>query len=99
MDEAAKEYVTNIHLTEDYQRFGAYWNNYAYAEVLGRADELYPNYNLAEIRSEFVDEVPQTPAEEAADEANREEKVEEASEAPATEATTTEAPSSWLLPN
>ncbi|XP_022856961.1 uncharacterized protein LOC111378026 [Olea europaea var. sylvestris] len=33
-------------------------------EVLEREEELYPNLDLAQLRSEFVDEVPQTPAEE-----------------------------------
>lgn len=62
-EEAMKEYIANIHTTKEYQRFSAYWRNFTYAEVLGRAEELNLDYNLAELRSEFVDEVPQTPTE------------------------------------
>ncbi|XP_022868502.1 uncharacterized protein LOC111388070 [Olea europaea var. sylvestris] len=63
-EEAVKEYIANFHTTEEYKSFSAYWRNFAYAEVLERAEELYPNLDLAQLRSEFVDEVPQTPAEE-----------------------------------
>ncbi|XP_022863888.1 axoneme-associated protein mst101(2)-like [Olea europaea var. sylvestris] len=63
-EEAVKEYITNFHTTEEYKSFSAYWRNFAYAEVLERVEELYPNLDLAQLRSEFLDEVPQTPAEE-----------------------------------
>ncbi|XP_022868626.1 uncharacterized protein LOC111388175 [Olea europaea var. sylvestris] len=63
-EEAVKEYIANFHTTEEYKSFSSYWRNFAYAEVLERAEELYPNLDLAQLRSEFVDEVPQTPAEE-----------------------------------
>ncbi|XP_022894769.1 axoneme-associated protein mst101(2)-like [Olea europaea var. sylvestris] len=63
-EEAVKAYIANFHTTEEYKSFSAYWRNFAYAEVLERAEELYPNLDLAQLRSEFVDEVPQTPAEE-----------------------------------
>ncbi|XP_022853416.1 uncharacterized protein LOC111374888 [Olea europaea var. sylvestris] len=59
-----KAYIANFHTTEEYKSFSKYWRNFAYAEVLERAEELYPNLGLAQRRSEFVDEVPQTPAEE-----------------------------------
>ncbi|XP_022850772.1 uncharacterized protein LOC111372622 [Olea europaea var. sylvestris] len=57
-EEAVKEYITNFHTTEEYKSFSSYWRNFAYAEVLERAEELYPNLDLAQLRSEFVDEVP-----------------------------------------
>ncbi|XP_022857163.1 axoneme-associated protein mst101(2)-like [Olea europaea var. sylvestris] len=63
-EEAVKEYIANFHTTEEYKSFSSYWRNFAYAEVLERAEELYPNLDPAQLRSEFVDEVPQTPAEE-----------------------------------
>ncbi|XP_022841900.1 uncharacterized protein LOC111365575 [Olea europaea var. sylvestris] len=63
-EEAVKAYIANFHTTEEYKSFSAYWRNFAYAEVLERAEELYPNSDLAQLRSEFVDEVPQIPAEE-----------------------------------
>ncbi|XP_022852184.1 axoneme-associated protein mst101(2)-like [Olea europaea var. sylvestris] len=63
-EEVVKEYIANFHTTEEYKSFSSYWRNFAYAEVLERAEELYPNLDLAQLRSEFVDEVPQTPAEE-----------------------------------
>ncbi|XP_022862709.1 uncharacterized protein LOC111382907 [Olea europaea var. sylvestris] len=63
-EEAVRAYIANFHTTEEYKSFSAYWRNFAYAEVLERAEELYPNLDLAQLRSEFVDEVPQTPAEE-----------------------------------
>ncbi|XP_022865182.1 axoneme-associated protein mst101(2)-like [Olea europaea var. sylvestris] len=63
-EEAVKEYIANFHTTEEYKSFSSYWRNFAYAEVLERAEELYPNLDLAQLRSEFVDEVPQTPVEE-----------------------------------
>ncbi|XP_022868137.1 protein WEAK CHLOROPLAST MOVEMENT UNDER BLUE LIGHT-like 1 [Olea europaea var. sylvestris] len=63
-EEAVKAYIANFHTTEEYKNFSAYWRNFAYAEVLERAEELYPNLDLAQLRSEFVDEVPQTPTEE-----------------------------------
>ncbi|XP_022871745.1 uncharacterized protein CG45076-like [Olea europaea var. sylvestris] len=63
-EEAVKAYIANFHTTEEYKSFSAYWRNFAYTEVLERAEELYPNLDLAQLRSEFVDEVPQTPAEE-----------------------------------
>ncbi|XP_022872741.1 uncharacterized protein LOC111391724 [Olea europaea var. sylvestris] len=63
-EEAVKAYIANFHTIEEYKSFSAYWRNFAYAEVLERAEELYPNLDLAQLRSEFLDEVPQTPAEE-----------------------------------
>ncbi|XP_022847683.1 uncharacterized protein LOC111370230 [Olea europaea var. sylvestris] len=63
-EEAVKEYIANFHTTEEYKSFSAYWRNFAYAEVMERAEELYPNLDLTQLKSEFVDEVPQTPAEE-----------------------------------
>ncbi|XP_022877114.1 uncharacterized protein LOC111395372 [Olea europaea var. sylvestris] len=86
-EEAVKAYIANFHTTEEYKSFRAYWRNFAYAKVLERAEELYPNLDLAQLRSEFVDEVPQTPAEEV----QGEEEVD--AEAPGAEAekTTTDA--------
>ncbi|XP_022873607.1 axoneme-associated protein mst101(2)-like [Olea europaea var. sylvestris] len=63
-EEAVKAYIANFHTTEEYKSFSTCWRNFAYAEVLERAEELYPNLDLAQLRSEFVDEVPQTLAEE-----------------------------------
>lgn len=63
-EEAVREYIANFHNTEEHKSFNAYWRNFAYAEVMERAEELYPNLDLTQLRSEFVDEVPQTPAEE-----------------------------------
>ncbi|XP_022852599.1 protein bangles and beads-like [Olea europaea var. sylvestris] len=62
-EETVQEYVANFHNTDEYKNFSAYWRNFAYAEVMERAEELYPNLDLTQLRSEFVDEVPQTPAE------------------------------------
>ncbi|XP_022854660.1 uncharacterized protein LOC111375973 [Olea europaea var. sylvestris] len=53
-EEAVRDYIANFHNTEEYKSFSTYWRNFAYAEVMERAEEL----------SEFVDEVPQTPADE-----------------------------------
>lgn len=63
-EEAVKDYIANFHNTEEYKSFSTYWMNFAYAEVIERAEELYPNQDLSQLRSEFVDEVPQTPADE-----------------------------------
>ncbi|XP_022891702.1 uncharacterized protein LOC111406522 [Olea europaea var. sylvestris] len=62
--QAVQEYVANFHNTEEYKSFSAYWRSFAYAEVMERAEEMYPNLDLTQFRSEFMDEVPQTPAEE-----------------------------------
>ncbi|XP_022871083.1 uncharacterized protein LOC111390297 [Olea europaea var. sylvestris] len=59
-EEAVQEYVANFHNTDEYKSFSTYWRNFAYAEVMERAEELYPNLDLTQLRSEFVDEVPQT---------------------------------------
>ncbi|XP_022895277.1 uncharacterized protein LOC111409463 [Olea europaea var. sylvestris] len=91
-EEAVKEYITNFHTTEEYKSFSAYWRNFAYAEVMERVEELYPNLDLTQLRSEFVDEVPQTPAEEVqGDEATD-------AEAPTTDAQVAEAPSAEVPP-
>lgn len=55
--------------------------------MMERAYELYADYNLFELRFEFVDKMPQTPAEEAVwDEVVEEEDKEDASKAPTTKA-------------
>ncbi|XP_022883483.1 axoneme-associated protein mst101(2)-like [Olea europaea var. sylvestris] len=99
-EEAVKEYIANFHTTEEYKSFSSYWRNFAYAEVLERAEELYPNLDLAQLRSEFVDEVPQTPAEEVQGdeevdaEAPRAEAEKTTTDAQVAEAPSTEAPPS-----
>ncbi|XP_022876812.1 uncharacterized protein LOC111395018 [Olea europaea var. sylvestris] len=89
-EEAVKDYIANFHNIEEYKSFSTYWRNFAYAEVMERAEELYPNQDLSQLRSEFVDEEPQTPADEAvgdevaeAEEANSDA---QATEVPAAEA-------------
>lgn len=90
-EEAVQEYVANFHNTEEYKSFSTYWRNFAYAEVMERAGELYPNLDLTQLRSEFVDEVPQTPTEEVqGDEAAEVEEIN--ADAQAVEAPSTEAP-------
>ncbi|XP_022843376.1 uncharacterized protein LOC111366926 [Olea europaea var. sylvestris] len=92
-EEAVQEYVANFHNTEEYKSFSAYWRNFAYAEVMERAEELYPNLDLTQLRSEFVDEVPQTPAEEVQE--NNAAEVEETN----ADAQVVEAPSTERLPH
>lgn len=92
-EEAVKDYIANFHNTAEYQSFSTYWRNFAYAEVMERAEELYPTQDLLQLRSEFVNEVPQTPAGEAVgDEAA--EVGEALSDAQTTEVPATEAPPS-----
>lgn len=90
-EEAIKDYIANFHNIEEYKGFSIYWRNYAYAEMMERAEELYPNQDLSQLRSKFVDEVPQTPANESVgDEATE---VEEgSSDAQVVEASAAEAP-------
>ncbi|XP_022874284.1 uncharacterized protein LOC111393122 [Olea europaea var. sylvestris] len=63
-EETMKAYIANFHNIEEYKSFSTYWRNFAYAEVMERAEELYPNQDLSQLRSEFMDEVPQTLADE-----------------------------------
>ncbi|XP_022899419.1 uncharacterized protein LOC111412733 [Olea europaea var. sylvestris] len=93
-EEVVKDYIANFHNTEEYQSFSTYWRNFAYAEVMERAEELYPNQDLSQLRSEFVDEVPQTPADEVVGDEVAE--AEEAmSDAQAVEVLAAEAPPSF----
>ncbi|XP_022889378.1 actin cytoskeleton-regulatory complex protein pan1-like [Olea europaea var. sylvestris] len=99
-EEAVKEYIANFHTTEEYKSFSSYWRNFAYIEVLERAEELYPNLDLAQLRSEFVDEVPQTPAEEVqGDEEVDAEAPSAEAEKTTTDAQVAEAPSAEAPPS
>ncbi|XP_022845289.1 uncharacterized protein LOC111368283 [Olea europaea var. sylvestris] len=90
-EEAVQEYVANFHNTEEYKSFSAYWRNFAYAEVMERAEELYPNLDLTQLGSEFVDEVPHTLSEEV--QGNDAAEVEETNaDAQTAQALSTEAP-------
>lgn len=63
--------------------------------MMERAEELYPDYNLSELRSEFVDKVRQTPVEEAMkDDVVEERDKEDALEVPTTKVPAVEAPPS-----
>lgn len=84
-----RDYIANFHNTEEYKSFSTYWRNFAYAEVMEGAEELYPNQDLSQHRLEFVDEVPQTLAGEAvgdevakAEEANADAQAAEAPPSP-----------------
>ncbi|XP_022883648.1 uncharacterized protein LOC111400466 [Olea europaea var. sylvestris] len=92
-EEAVNDYIANFHNTEEYKSFSTCWRNFAYAKMMERAKELYPDQDLSRLRLEFVDEVPQTPADEAVgDEVAKAE--EESSNAQAAEAPAVEAPPS-----
>ncbi|XP_022888758.1 uncharacterized protein LOC111404209 [Olea europaea var. sylvestris] len=88
--DVVKDYIANFHNTEEYQSFNTYWRNFAYAEVMEQAEELYPNQDLSQLRSKFMDKVPQTPADEVVGDevAEAEEAMSDAqvAEVPATEA-------------
>lgn len=67
-EEAVKTYITDFHLTEEYQRFSIYWKKFSYTEIVERMEELYPKLSTIELIAEYLDEVPQTPAEETVEE-------------------------------
>lgn len=64
----------------------AYWRRFSYAKVVERVEALFPDLNIAELREGFLNEVPRTLVEEAAEE---EALVEEPSNQVAAEVPTT----------
>lgn len=64
--EAVKNYIDNFHDTTEYQSFSTYWRRFGYAKVVERVEELHPDLDTSALRTEFLAEAPQTPAEEAA---------------------------------
>lgn len=73
-EEAVKTYIARFYKTMEYQSFAAYWKRFGYAtsrklcEGGLQGGGLFPGLNTTELRAEFLEEVPQTPTEEAVEE-------------------------------
>lgn len=75
---AVRNYISNFDLTEEYQSFATYWERFNYAKVVKQVDELFPKLNVVELRVKYLERVPQTPTEEAAEgEVDQDETLEE----------------------
>lgn len=67
-EEVVKNSIANFHLTEEYQGFDSYQRRLGYAEVVDTLEGLFLDLNTAELGIKYLDEVPQTPTKEAAEE-------------------------------